>query len=439
MPSETAAAPSLDDFLEQPKRSFWARHARWIGFGIVGLLALGALGRCVRGPTPVAYQFGEVIQRDVAVTVTATGNLAPTNQIDIGSEISGIVEKVMVDVNDRVSKGQALAVIDTSRLDDAARRSNASLAASDAGLNQAKATLAEAEAQLMRLQEVARLSNGRVPSESEMTAQVAATQRARAAYASSAANVAAARAQLSSDQTQLAKAVIRAPVSGVVLRRMVDPGQTVQAAFNTPSLFIVGEDLTRMKLEVAVDEADIGRVQSGMSATFAVDAYPGEAFPAQVARVDLGARSLGGGQQSSTSGQVVSYMATLSLDNSAMRLRPGMTATATIASETARDALTVPNAALRFSPATAGEKRANSFTIRPPTGDTGKTAQAREIGVGSRQTVYVVGDRDALTPVAVVTGVTDGRVTVVYLTDAGDSQKLRPGTRVATGLRAAQK
>ena len=220
--------------------------------------------------------------------MSATGKLAPTNQVQVGSELSGLVTEVLVDVNDRVAQGQPVAVLDTDRLDDTITQSEAALAANQAAVAQAQATLDEARAQLSRLQEVSRLSGGRVPAKTEMEQQQAAVARAVAGVRTANANVVSARAALSSNVTQRTKAIIRSPVAGVVLSRQIEPGQTVAASLNTPTLFVIAEDLSAMKLEVAIDEADVGSVKDGQDATFTVDAFPGRTFPARITRVDLG-------------------------------------------------------------------------------------------------------------------------------------------------------
>ena len=433
--NEAADQLELDTFLDRPAPSWWTRRGKWAAI-VVGIVLLALLlTRCFGGSAKADYQTGEVTRGDLSVTVSATGNLAPTNQIDVGSEISGIVERVRAEVNDRVAKGQPLAEIDTSRLDDAVTQSRAALASNLASVGQARATLDEAQAQLARFREVSRLSGGRVPAKSELSSQAAAVARAVSALRSAQANVVSAQAQLSSNQTQVNKALIRSPVSGVVLKRSVDQGQTVQASFNTPSLFIIAEDLTRMKLEVAVDEADVGQVREGQPASFTVDAYPGRSFPATITRVNLGAKNLVGSSSSTTTtastSNVVSYVANLTLSNADLILRPGMTATATIQTAGEKNALLVPNAALRFTPPTdtAAQKK-TGISIRPPDARQARKPQVRGIGAGSRQTVYVREDDNSLRAVSVVTGRTNGRVTAV----TGD---LKTGDKVVTGVKAA--
>ncbi|MGL6290836.1 MAG: efflux RND transporter periplasmic adaptor subunit [Silanimonas sp.] len=429
----TPTVTSLDAFLGSTPPSRWRRFRRpALIAGAVLAIAL-LLARCAAPPARVEYQTESIVRGDVAVTVTATGNLAPTNQVDVGSEVSGIVTRVDVDVNDEVVEGQPLAAIDTARFDDAVQRSQGSLAANIATVQRERAGLQEAEAQLRRLLEVHRASDGQVPSLAELDAQRAAVARAQASVRAAEANVIAARAQLSSDSTQVERALIRSPVSGVVLKRSIDPGQTVQASFNTPSLFILAEDLKTMRLEVSVDEADVGQVKAGQAATFTVDAWPGREFPATIERIDLGAQNLATGAASATTGSanVVAYTAVLSLDNSELILRPGMTATATVQTAGERDVLVVPNAALRFTPppeATEPEQR--RFQFRPPRSEGTRVERERGIGVGSVQRLYVLDADGGLRAIDVTTGQSDGRVTAVR------GEGLVEGLAVVTGVKA---
>jgi HlyD family secretion protein len=227
------------------------------------------------------------------------------------------------------------------------------------------------------------------------------------------------------------RAVIRSPVSGVVLARRVEPGQTVAASFNTPTLFVLAEDLSAMQLRVAIDEADVGQVAPNQLATFVVDAYPGRRFPATVERIDLAsnntanaAASQSGGQQQAN--QVVSYEARLAVANADGLLRPGMTATATIATESTGTRLLVPNGALRFDP---NEEQAQGSLLNPQIGLQREGPQAT-IGVGSRQQVHVLQDDGTLKAIGVVTGQSDGRLTAVT------SRELKPGMKVVTGIRS---
>jgi HlyD family secretion protein len=436
---------NLNDFLGTPARPWWRRWLKWIIVGVVVLLAVLLLSRVFfGGATATQYSTEEAARGNLTVTVSATGKLAPTNQVQVGSELSGLVETVTVDVNDRVVKGQPLAVLDTSQLDDEITQGRAQLNAQQAQVAQAQATVAESRAQLSRLEEVSRLSGGRVPAKVEMEQARAALQRANAALAAAQANVVAARAGLSSNETRRYKAVIRSPVNGVVLARQIDAGQTVAASFNTPTLFVIAEDLSAMELQVAIDEADVGSVKEGQLASFTVDAFPGQTFPATITRVDLGsnlsAQSATSTSTSTTQSQVVSYAATLSVANADQQLRPGMTATAEIITKAKPNVLLVPNAALRFRPGAGGPGAsggqggiAGALVPRGRRGGAGGAQpKAATMSRGAQQTVYILGEDGQPQPVQVTTGDTNGTVTEVT---GGD---LKPGMKVITGQLASE-
>lgn len=427
------ADQALDDFLGVKPAPAWRRYGKWVAVAIGVVLLLLLVQRLFFGSAaPVQYSSAPATRGDLTVTVSATGKLAPTNQVTVGSQLSGLVTKVVVDVNDHVTAGQPLALIDPQQIDDQIRAGQATLAANQAGVSQAQATVAEAQAQLARLQEVYKLSGGRVPSATELQTGRANAQRAVAALRTAQANVAAAQAQLGQSQTQRARAIIRSPVTGVVLARQIDPGATVAASFNTPTLFVIAEDLTRMKLEVAIDEADVGEVQTGQKANFTVDAFPGKTFPATITRVDVGSNltvssASAATTTTSTTGQVVSYAADLSVANTTGQLRPGMTATADIVTADKQNVLLVPNAALRFKPSAAGAGGgggiASSLTFRPSRNRPERTAT---VGRGARQTLYIKGADGTPQAVQVVTGDTNGQMTEVL-------SGLQPGAQVITG------
>ena len=441
--NDPQAQADLDAFLGTPPDSPWRRRAIWGGAAVLLLGLLLLLTRCFNGSGENGYITQDVRQGDLNVTVSATGNLAPTNQVEVGSEISGTVDKVLVDYNDRVVKGQTLAIIDTELLDETINQSRATLAARQADINQARATLADAEAQLNRFQQVYKLSGGKVPAKTEMETAIANRDRAAAAVKTAEANAVAAQADLSSNETRRDKAVIKAPVTGVVLARKIEPGQTVAASFNTPTLFILAEDLHSMQLEVAIDEADVGQVKSGQSATFTVDAYPGETFPARIQRVNVGSNNLSttssassssSAAAASSSSNVVAYDAILTVNNRSGKLLPGMTATADIAVNAVHNALLVPNGAFRFTPGQSSKGGQNQglmsgMTARPRFRRGAE--QERKIGAGSRQTIYIVGSNGQPQPIQVVTGASDGRNTAVQ------SKDLKPGMEVITGQRAS--
>ncbi|QDK32179.1 MULTISPECIES: efflux RND transporter periplasmic adaptor subunit [Sphingomonadaceae] len=434
------ADETLDEFLGADKRALWQRKwAVWTALAVLVVLAL-LLSQCFRGAEKTAYATTRAEKGRLVTTVSATGKLAPTNQVTVGSQLSGLVVKVLVDVNDRVKKGQVLAEIDPEQIEDQIRQYTAQVNANLAQVAQNKATLAESQAQLARLEEVSRLSGGKVPSKTELQAGRADVQRAAAAVKTAEANVAAARATLAQSQTQRSRALIVSPVSGVVLAREVDPGQTVASSFNTPTLFVIAEDLSSMKLEVAIDEADVGTVKEGQAATFTVDAFPGDSFPAKITRVEIGSNltvssatsSSSTATTSSSSGQVVSYAADLSVANADFRLRPGMTATAEIVTSDKTGVLLIPNAALSFTPQSAGAGGksggvTSAIGFRPPRRGGGGASKSATLERGSRRTIYVLGADGTPQAVEIVMGSSNGQQTEV----TGGS--LRPGMEVITG------
>jgi HlyD family secretion protein len=403
----------LRDLLEAEPRRFIARY-KWplVLLAATGVVASFLLLRSGNDATAPRYQTEPVVTGALVVKVSATGNLQPTNQVEVGSELSGIVNQVLVDENDRVQKGQVLAQLDVSRLQDAVERSRASLAAADAQVLVAQATAAEKQAELRRFRRISEMSSGTLPSRSEMDTADANAKRAEAEVASARANVAQVRANLRSDETNLLKASIRSPINGVVLTRKVEPGQTVAASFQAPVLFTLAEDLAKMELQVDVDEADVGQVKIGQQATFTVDAWPGRRYAAVITRVGYGSQEKDG---------VISYLTVLAVGNDDLSLRPGMTGTAEITTLTRDDALLVPNAALRFSPVTAaapqkqqGRGLVGALMPRPPSQP--KKVRAPPGEGPPRVWVLRNGGPEAI---EVQTGSTNGKVTEIV---GGDLQ-----------------
>ena len=435
-PSDTTALPPGPDsesdiatLLDEPtSRAWYRRPALWAGVLLLALVVAGLwywqAGRAASAaPSYITQTVG---RGNLTLTVTANGTLQPTRSISIGSELSGTVRKVNVDVNDRIRKGQVLVELDTAKLRDQILRSRAAVAAANAKVAQTVATVKEARAGLARFEEVARLSGGKVPSKTELDSSRAALARAIADEASARANVADAQAALSTDQINLSKASIVAPTDGVVLTRSVDPGNAVAASLQAVTLFTVAEDLTKLRLWVYVDEADVGAVKVGQHATFTVSAYPTRQFPARVTRVGFG---------STITDNVVTYLTYLDVDNADLSLRPGMTATATITATQRKNVLLVPNTALRFTPtaaaADASAKKSIGATLLPrmPRSGTRKSAAASASTAGARQ-VWVLRDGQAV-PVAVTPGISDGRMTEIT---GGD---LQAGMQVITDQKAA--
>ena len=427
-----AAGPPPEALLEEllgegaGRRPPWRRPGPWVAAALLAAAAAGLWwwqGQR-QAQTAPRYLTQPVARGPLTVTVTATGTLQPTRLVAVGSELSGTVARVAVDVNDRVRRGQLLAELDTSRLADQVARSRAALAAAEAALAQAQATLAESQATLQRLQDVGRRSGGEVPSRLELDGAGAALARAQAGEAAARAGVAQALATLGSDRTSLRKASIRSPIDGVVLARNVDPGNAVAASLQAVTLFSLAQDLARMTLQVHVDEADVGRVRAGQQAGFTVSAHPGRRWPATIARVRWG---------STVKDNVVTYVAELDVRNDDLSLRPGMTATAVVTTVQRGDVLLVPNAALRFTPAEAAAPAAGGGSIvaqllpHPP--GAGQPRRAATDPARARRVWVLEGGRPR--PVAVVPLASDGRLTEV------DSSELQPGMELVVGQAAA--
>lgn len=430
----------LDDFLGVHPNKPWRKWVEWGVIGVVLLVLLLLLTRCFGGDDGPNYATRAVRKGDLTVTVSATGNLKPINQVDVGSEQSGKITAVFVDVNDRVVKGQKLAELDTRRLVDTINQNQSQVAAASANVAQAEAQVALAKATLDRQETVFRLSGGRVPAKTELDSARATYRQAQATLEASKAQVKVSQAQLSTAQTNLSIAQIVSPVTGVVLSRDIEPGQTVAASFNAPVLFTIAEDLTQMEVEVSVDEADVGQVKSGQEASFSVDAFPGREFPARITRVNVGSNASSTSSSSSSSSTssstststVVAYTAVLSVNNSDETLRPGMTATADIVTKKLNDVLLVPNAALRFKPAKAsnsGGGITSSLMPRPRRGNS--ATQSVSFGAGSTQTVYVLGEDGKPEAVQITIGDSDGTRTAVI------GGELKDGMKVITGQLAA--
>jgi len=429
-PVTPSAAADLQTLLnDEPLRRWWQRPTLWITAAVVLALVAGLYYWQARKAASAAptYVTEAVRKGDLTLNVLANGTLQPTLTVNIGSELSGTVRRVLVDVNDRIKKGQVLVELDTAKLSDQVLRSRAALASAQAQLAQSTATVKEAQASLARFEEVARLSGGKVPSAAELDSARASVDRAVAAEASARANVADARAALSTDETNLAKASIRSPIDGVVLARSVDPGNAVAASLQAVTLFSIAEDLKQLRLEVSVDEADVGSVRIGQKASFTVSAYPSRRYPATITRVAFG---------STKTDNVITYTTWLDVDNNDLSLRPGMTAAATIVATERTGALLVPNTALRFTlsqasdttPAAASSGGSVLSKLLPRMPRTGPR-KAASVSSATRQ-VWVLKDGQAVA-VPVKTGISDGRMTEVI------GGELQEGMAVITDQRTA--
>lgn len=361
---------------------------------------------------PVQWQTHALDRGSMVLTATATGSLEPKSEVSVGAEISGLVTEVLVAENDQVTEGQVLALFDTDELSVALEQAEAQLALARASVAEAEATLDEARVDEQRIQA---LRARAIAAQAQLDAAVAARKRAEAKLASARASVRQAGAGVSQARTRLDKAVIHAPINGVVLQRSIEPGNTVAANFQTPVLFLLAEDLRHMELHVSMDEADVGLVGAGQPATFTVDAWSGRTFSAEVLKVHL---------YPTIENNVVTYTTVLAVDNSDDVLKPGMTATATIETGRREHVLRVPNTAFRFSPPVTDGEGGGLF------GHPADRAGASRSGPSN--TLWLLRDGQP-TRVLVQAGASDGRYTELTGND------LAEGDEVITGVRPVAK
>lgn len=299
----------------------------------------------------IQWQTVTVGRGDIAMTIDATGTLEPETSVIIGAEVSGKIATVEVEEDEVVELGQVLARFDLETFGSELAEAQASAAASKADITRARASLRSAERELTRTR---KLGSAGVVSDEELEVRESAVELARADLSRADAQQDLADARVAQILTKIDKAEVHAPIAGVILRRAIEPGSTIAATFQSPELFTIAADLARMKLELAIDEADVGRIAVGQSARFQVDAWPEREFVAKVAKVHLSPQ---------VSGNVVTYLAELGVDNREGLLRPGMTATATIAIGIESDVLRIPTRALRFAPPSIGSE---DFHFGPP-------------------------------------------------------------------------
>jgi len=353
-------------------------------------------------PARIDYTTVNASAADLTVEVSATGTLQPLTQVDISSELSGVVRSVSAKENQQVRKGDVLAALDTPKSEVQVEPAEPTAKAPAANLEDATVTLKENEAALVRATELTR--RGMATNQS-LEAATATRDRAKAALDSAEASLAIARADLKAQQTDFAKSTIYAPIDGIVLTRSVDPGQTVASSLQAPVLFIIAADLRNMELKAAVDEADIGAVKPGQQARFTVDSFPERPFNADIRDISYA---------SVTTDGVVTHDARFDVDNGELLLRPGMTATVSVVTKQAKGVLTVPASAFRYRPAqqaARGWSFSDLFTggMRRPGGN--RQAQTKAPTVGSR-TLYVL-ENGKPRAVSVKIGSTDGELTEI--------------------------
>jgi HlyD family secretion protein len=380
----------------------------------VSAVAGGAwtFGRADASEAP-AYRFATVERGNVTATVSATGKLGAVRTVQVGTQVSGQVSAILVDFNDKVKKGQLLATIDPTLQRQAVQDAQA-------GLERAQAQLDLAEQEYQRNKQ---LFDAKIVTAAEYGSVSANQSVARA-------NVKSARIALDRARQNLAYTNIYSPIDGVIVERNVDVGQTVAASLSAPQLFLIANDLADMQILASVDESDIGAIQQGQGVRFSVQSYANRQFTGRVSQVRL---------QSTTTDNVVSYTAVVSVANTTGALLPGMTATLQFTTGSASDALTVPNAALRFRPTEAmladagitpgnfAMRRDSARGARAVRGDSARSAEGGAPRAASRGVIWHLDQSGKLAMARVTVGISDGSKTVVQ------SEALKPGMQVVVG------
>ncbi|MFQ5422949.1 MAG: efflux RND transporter periplasmic adaptor subunit [Phycisphaerae bacterium] len=289
------------------------------------------------------YVLKELDRGDIVKTVSATGTVEPLVKVIVGSQVSGNIQKWYADFNGRVTKGFVLAELDPDRFQTAFEQASASLTLAKAGEEELRVRHQDAEREAARIK---KLQDTHSASENEYLVAKAVADAARAAWHGSQARVELAEAALKSAQVDLDHTIIRSPIDGVVISREIDVGQTVAASLQTPTLFTIANDLSRMQVNANVSEADIGLISEGMSSKFTVDAYPGRTYRGTISQIRFNPTVVD---------SVVTYVTLIDAENEDLSLRPGMTANVTFEVAKAEDVVRIPNAALRFNPAPPGD------------------------------------------------------------------------------------
>lgn len=361
----------------------------------VVLLISGIAGFFYLKRTPeVSYKTARIERGTIVATVAATGNLSAVTTVQVGTQVSGTIQKLYVDYNSRVKKGQAIAEIDPSLFNASIEQSRGNALSAEANLQKAQVTLADAQRTVNRNKKL--LADG-IISQSDYDVAETAWQSARTSVKAAEGSVAQTRGSLMQSKTNLRYSVIRSPVDGVIISRAIDVGQTVAASFQTPTLFTIAQDLTKMQIEVSVDEADISRIQLDQKTSFTVDSYPEQSFRGKVVQIR---------NAPVINQNVVTYITVVNVDNTDLKLKPGMTANVSIEVARKEDVLKLPPAALRFKPKSKGDEPKEKRQAGAPSPGAGREAGGRpggRKGTGGPQ-VYILKENKPVA-VAVKTGI----------------------------------
>jgi len=366
---------------------------------ILLVAALGAVGYFYfKKPPKAQYKTQKAERGSIVSTVSATGTLNAVVTVQVGTQVSGTISKLYVDFNSLVRKGQPIAQIDPALFTSAVQQARGNALNAEAGLARAKVTAGDAKRTMGRNRQL--LADG-IISQSDMDAAQTAYDSALTGIRAAQAQVLQTRGALKQAETNLNYATIRSPVDGTVVSRNVDVGQTVAASFQTPTLFTIAQDLTKMQIDTSVDESDISRLQVGQRANFTVDSYPELQFEGAVVQIR---------NAPVVTQNVVTYVVVIGVSNQDMKLKPGMTANVSVQIQRKDDVLKIPSAALRFKPK-RGKDDKGGTEERAVRGERGAPKPGAPAGAGEKgpsQRLYLLNGQGKPVPVPVLTGITDG-------------------------------
>lgn len=404
----------------KPKRSV-LKVLIWIGV-LATLCSVGAYYYLQPKEVKITYETLTPKRGDIATIISATGTLNPLNEVQIGSQVSGIISQIDVDTNDTVKKGRVLAKIDDKKILQELSRYEAQLKSAKAQLNSLTSTLKDKKWQFERLQKLYKQSKGKYPSYADVQSAQVAYEVALAEIESKKGNIAEIEANIKGVKIDFDNTIITSPIDGVVLTRSVDVGQTVAASFSAPELFKVAQNLEEMKLVVQIAESDIGKIALNQNVSFSVDAYPHKKFFAKVDKINYG---------STTNENIVSYEVTMNVNNKDLLLRPGMSATADIVVAEKKNVLLLPVSALFFQPQkqiTQSKKKSSSFfgPPMPPRHKNTSKPKDKETNVGEEREIWVL-QGGKLSQRRVKVGISDGKNVEI--------EGIGEGSEVVVGMR----
>ncbi|XPV68013.1 MAG: efflux RND transporter periplasmic adaptor subunit [Halarcobacter sp.] len=411
---------NLQDQLNSYKKSSSKKKYIWIILALMVIFASSYYFFILKNKNAnqeISYNTQKIKKGDLQVTVLATGNLNPTNSVDIGIEVSGTIKEILVDFNDKVEVGQVLAKLDTTKLKAKVDSSKASLAVTKANMKENEVNLKSKKLNYERTLKMFKQSNRKYPSQNDVDDSRFSYESAKASYEASKAQVKQSEYNLKTDEENLDKAVVKSSIKGIVLNRAVEVGQTVAASMSTPVLFTLAKDLSKMDLVISIDEADVADIKKGLDVSFTVDAYPTQIFRGKIKQVRYNPIEQSG---------VVTYETVALVNNKDLHLRPGMTASAKIITKNIKDKLLVPNSALRFKPTNKSNGKVNF--VGPPKRDMAEK-KSKSLESENIRTIYLLENKQ-LKKIDVKVLDTDGKYSSV------ESKNLKVGDEIVVSQKS---